>query len=100
MEQKSDEIATAEMREREVRGYLEMQGLHLVQRPMPPMPQITLGRSPASPYGVLRAEWYGVVWAMETRWSYQEHPASRTLNRFLKAVDLPRSHAAGLLPVI
>ena len=64
-----DKKAAAEMKEREAvaRRYLEAKGLHLVERPMPPMPRIILGRSPASPYAVMRAQWLGVVWVMETR---------------------------------
>ena len=61
--EKSDEIVAAEMRLGKV------------------MPRITLGRTPVSPYAILRAEWYGVVWAMETRWHYQKHPEARTLRR-------------------
>ncbi len=60
--EKSNEIAAAEM------------------RPAKMMPRITLGRSPTSPYAVLRAEWFRVVWAMETRWYYQEHPEALSVS--------------------
>lgn len=63
----SDEIAATEM------------------RPVKVMPRIILGRN-ESPYAVLRAEWYGVVWAMETRWYYQQHPEAQTLHGW---ADLP-----------
>lgn len=62
--EKSDEIDAAEM------------------RPAKMMARISLGRSPASPYEVLRAEWLPVHWAMETRWYYQAHPEA-TLGKFV-----------------
>jgi len=50
-------------------------------KPAKVMPRITLGRSAESPYAVFRDEWSRVVWAMETRWYYQEHPEAASLKR-------------------
>jgi len=83
-QEKSHEIGTTEMRQREAEEYLEAKGLHLVKRSEalvkktePPMPRIDFGWSPDSPWAQFQATWTLVLRAMVTRWYYAEHPIEK-----------------------